>query len=96
MNHSRFTLGGATPIVHFIIACVLHVWLGWPWWVSILLSYGGLTLLETVFWSKVRPPVPEEELTGIMRNAWLGCILAMVTTYILVVIISALLGHPSW
>jgi hypothetical protein len=79
------------PILLFIIALVLHLSLGWPVWVSVLVAFGGQTLLGIVYSLSTTQTLP-----GPLHQIIGGAVIGMVLAYIPMALVGFLTGHPSW
>jgi hypothetical protein len=79
------------PIILIIIALVLHLLLGWPLWVSVLIAGGGQTAMAIVGRKRLGIPIPAP-ISHIIAGAIIGILLS----YIPMVLVSHWTGHPSW
>jgi hypothetical protein len=79
------------PIVLVIIALVLHLLLGWPFWVSVLVAGGGQTAIAIVGRKLLGIPLPAPVLHIIA-----GAICGMLLSYVPMVLVFHWTGHPSW
>jgi uncharacterized membrane protein len=92
------------PILLLIIAVALHFWLGWSVWLSVLVSFGGQTVLAILHLTfnvgVMLPDVsPREKFEGALRlilRAIGGAIIGMVLAYIPMAVFGFMMGHPSW
>jgi hypothetical protein len=79
------------PILLVIIALTLHLLLGWPVWVSVLVAGGGQTGLGILYsLSTARAlPAPLYAIIG-------GGLIGMLLSYVPMIIVFYLMGHPWW
>jgi hypothetical protein len=81
------------PIFLGIVAVVLHLWLGWPVWVSVLVAFGGQTILGLI---SAIATAGRMLPASIFLQAIGGALIGMVLAYIPMVIVFYFTGHPSW
>jgi hypothetical protein len=79
------------PTLLFIIALVLHFWFGWAAWLSILVSFGTETILSmgySLLQCLSKTATVPREAWILIGQAFGGALLAMVTFYIPMVVMS--------
>jgi hypothetical protein len=88
----RRDAGGQTmPLILIAFALVLHFLLGWPLWLSVLVSGGGQTTVAIAGNLLLRIP-----LLAPIWKIFAGGILGMLTFYVPTILVLYLIGHPTW